>query len=285
MRVVVAGTLRGTTQLMATEELTGATPVRLANMRVEHRDSPLYKNHNIPFDVAYCLTTIPKQPEDYDGGDRYCIQRAKKIEDFEGDPKTVEAYCSSCRFHGGRNGGESPEDNLQDPRVANMRHGLYADDEHLRMDFNDPEQTLYDGIVEQWPDIYDWPAEDEDPARYLILRKVATNVVRSERAEDYIDDEGEVRITDVFNEEGHVIEPDGEHEENPLAREYRLLISEILNMLRELGLTPKARQQMDTMESSESRNDALADIANEALEGEHDYNPEEFGDDPDGPEL
>jgi hypothetical protein len=250
-------------------------------MRVNHASSPLFENHAIPFEIAFCLTEIGKQPEDYGGPTRYCQKRVGK---FDGRTNDYEesAYKNSCRFHGGNNINSGTGTNLDEPRTAAITHGLFTEDEHLRMDFTDAEQALYDGIVEQWPDIYEWPGEGEDPARYLILRKVATNVVRSERAEDYIDDEGEVRITDVFNEEGVVIDPGGEHEENPLAREYRLLVSEILDMLRELGLTPKARQQMDTMEAEKSRNDALSDIANEALDGDHDYDPDSFGGDSDG---
>jgi hypothetical protein len=256
--------------------------VEVANMRVKYRSTPLYEENGIPFEVAYCLTRIGKQPDDYDGPTRYCKKRAAKDDNWDGERYAEGAFCPSCRFHGGRNHRDGTEQHLEDPRTVTLTHGLYAEDESLRMDFTDAEQALYDSIVEEWPDIYNWVSEDEDPARYLMLRKVASNTVRTLRAEDYIDSEGEVRITDVFNEEGMVIDPDGDHQENPLAREYRLLWSEITDQLAELGLTPKARQQMDTMEASESKNEALADIANEALEGDHEYDPSGFGEGNDG---
>lgn len=259
---------------MAAGEITGAGPHELAEMRVRHRSTRLAERHGISFETAYCLTRIGKQPDEYDGPERYCRQRASKLDSWDGEEYAEGAYAPSCRFHGSNNGGDSNEENLEDPRVMHITHGLYAEDEHLRMDFTDAEQALYDSIVESWPDIYDWPSEEDDPARYLILRKVATNAVRSVRAEDYIDSEGEVHFRDIFDEQGVVIGE--EADENPLSREYRLLLNQIIDMLGELGLTPKARQQMDTLEANADKNDALADIANEALEGDHEYDPGQF---------
>lgn len=265
---------------MASTEVTGASKTELRSMRSDHRDSPLFQDHGIPFETAYCLTRIGKQPDDYGGPTRYCRRRASKKDGHEDDPYVEEAYAPSCPFHGGNNGDGGNPETLEHPGLANLKHGVHAEDQHLQMDFNEQEQALYDGIVEQWPDIYGWPSEDEDPARYLILRKVATNVVRSNRAEDYLDEEGEVRRLDRFSDDGVMIEEGTDHQENPLAREYRLLVSEIQGMLSELGLTPKARQQMDTMEAKENHSDAIADIANEALNGdEHDYDPDQFSGD------
>jgi len=142
------------------------------------------------------------------------------------------------------------------------------------MDFNDEEQELYDFIMEQWPEIYDWPARSEDPARYRLLRRVAVNEVRAMREEDYLDGAEVVEVEDR-DEQGVVM---GTHdEENPLAREYRLLMNEVTNQMKELGLTPKERQKMDTLESQADKDSALTQVASDALDSDGgEYDPEKF---------
>jgi hypothetical protein len=245
-------------------------------MQGEHQHSPLYQNHGIPFEVAYCLNPIGKQPDEYDGPQRYCRRRAAKKDedDYEGGNFDKAAYAVCCPFHGGdveKTGREQAH--LLTPRTASLKHGAYADDKSLQMDFNEHEQELYDEIMEEWPEIYDWPDRSEDPARYRILRRVAVNEVRALREEDYLDGSEVVEVEDR-DEQGVVM---GTHdEENPLAREYRLLMSEVTDQMRELGLTPKERQKMDTLESQADKDDALTDIASDALGGDEDYDPDQF---------
>lgn len=271
---------------MAAGELTGKTRPQLDTMAEEHESSPLYENHGIPFETAYCLQRIGKQPEEYNGPQRYCVNRASKYteeewaERFEGAYQDYDTrcYCANCNFHGRMNG--QTVENLE-PYTANMRHGIYAEDEHLQMDFSEPEQVLYDGIVEAWPEIYDWPDRDEDPARYLMLEKVATNFVRTERAEDYLDDQGEVYEMPIFDDQG--VEVGSEDTENPLAGEYRLLVREVTQMLKELGLTPKERARMGTQEQAANALDDITSLASEALNSEDkEYDPNEFEDAEDG---
>ena len=258
---------------MATGELTGATQSELRDMEREHLDSPLYKNHSIPFETAYCLNPIGKQPDDYDGPQRYCQRRAaKKDEDnYKGGEYTVDAYAACCPFHGGSL--EKRVRNLEHPGTAPIKHGADAQDKHLIMDFTDDEQELYHSIMEDWPEIYDWPARSEDPARYRILRRVAVNEVRALREEEYLDGNEVVEVEDR-DEQGVVM---GTHdEENPLAREYRLLMNEVTNQMKELGLTPKERQKMDTLESQADKDDALTEVASDALDGDEEYDPDQF---------
>jgi hypothetical protein len=263
---------------MAQTEVTGATESEVEELREEFQGTRIERKYDVPFEVAYCLSRIGKQPEGYDGPDRYCQRRAMKLDDYDGHKFDTDAYAPSCLLHGGSNDAENHIDNLEDPATAAITHGVHAEDEHLRMDFSDAEQSLYDRIVEDWPEIYDWPSEDEDPARYLLLEKAATNVVRTERVEDYLDDEGEVRRLDRFSADGVLVGEEEDHQENPLATEYRLLIRQIQDTLAELGLTPKSRQHMDTMESAESKHDAVTEIASGALDGDHEYTPGEFTD-------
>jgi len=260
---------------MAAGEVTGATLSELQTREGKYYNSPLYLNHGIPYDVAYCLTKIGKQPDDYDGEQRFCTKRASKRDedDYEGGKYVEDAYAVSCRFHGGDIQGKDPE-GLGNPYTIGIKHGAYADDDNLIMDFNESEQALFDEIMEDWPEIYEWPPRSEDPARYRILRRVAVNEVRSIREEDYLDDH-EVHHEPIYDDQGNQV---GSKEvENPLAREYRLLMSEITDQMRELGLTPKERQKMDTLSSEADRANALSDVARDALNSEEgEYDPNQF---------
>jgi hypothetical protein len=259
---------------MALGEVTGADESEVAEMEKEYFSTPLYQQHGVPFEVAYCLNEIGKQPEDYDGPVRYCQRRAKKKEDYDGHRFDKAAYGYFCPFHGGV-GETGDASRLDNPLTAGIKHGAYADDEHLKMDFNEEEQSLYDSIMEDWPEIYDWPDRSEDPARYRILRRVAVNEVRAMREEDYID-QHEVHQEPVFDEQG--VEVGHKEVENPLSREYRLLMSEVTNQMRELGLTPKERQKMDTLESQADKDDSITRVAEDALDSDEEYDPEQFDD-------
>ncbi len=261
---------------MAAGEITGASPEEVEDISEAHLETPLYNEHEIPFETAYCLQKIGKQPDEYDGPQRYCKRRAAKKDEADYDCGEFDkgAYAACCKVHGGdvEKQGRQNQDNLENPRTVNITHGTDAEDKHLIMDFDDQEQELYDKIMEKWPEIYDWPDQSEDPARYRILRRVAVNEVRSLRQEDYLDDH-EVHIKEIPTENG----VQTEEVENPLAREYRLLMSEITNQMRELGLTPKERQKMDTLSSEADKADVLSDVAQNALNSEDgEYDPERF---------
>jgi hypothetical protein len=257
---------------MASKEVTGTDSEGLHKMEGEHYQSRFYENRGVAFEVAYCLAPIGKQPDDYNGPQRFCRRRATKRDDWDGDPYAEGAYGSSCLFHGGAV--FDKEENRNNPLTAGISHGAYSDDKHLKMDFNDQEQALYDSIMDEWPDIYNWPSRAEDPARYRILRRVAVNEVRSVREEDYIDEEGEVHVKEIPTENG----VQTEEVENPVSREYRLLMKEITGQLKELGLTPKQRQKMDTLSSQADKDDAISDIAGDALGGDAEYDPNQFDD-------
>lgn len=265
---------------MAAGELTGATPDEVDAMEEEYHESPQYRNHDIPFETAYCLNPIARQPEEYDGPQRFCKRRVAKKddEDYEGSDTDKAAFAVNCHSHGGdvEKAGHQSKHHLDDPGTAAITHGAYADDEHLIMDFDDFEQDLYDEIMEDWPEIYNWPDRSEDPARYRILRRVAVNEVRALREEDYLDNH-EVHAEPVFDETG--VEIGHKDAENPISREYRLLMSEVTNQMKELGLTPKERQKMDTLETEASANEAITEIAADAIgDSDEEYDPDRFDD-------
>jgi hypothetical protein len=255
---------------MASEEITGGTKEEIREMREGFQTEPLFEDHGISFETAYCLRKITKQPDDYEGPERFCKRRAAKKDDYDGHKYSEGAYGGCCPFHGGdvAKHGKKSSHLLEDPRTAAIKHGANAKDEHLIMDFTDEEQELFDSIMHDWPEVYDWPPRSEDPARYRILRRVAVNEVRAMREESYIDNH-EVHEEPVFDEQGIEVE-------NPLSREYRLLMSEVTNQMKELGLTPKERQKMDTLESQAEKDDALTRVAGDALDGDEEYDPDQF---------
>lgn len=258
---------------MALGEVTGGTQAEIEDIRQEYLQTPLHTDHGVSFDAAFCLRRIGKQPDDYTGPERFCQRRVGKKEGRK-DEYTDDAYNRYCRYHGGDINPEDGNENLK-PYTAAITHGAYTADEHLRMDFNDTEQALYDSIMDVWPDVYDWPAEADDPARYLILRKAATNVVRTNRIEDYLDDEGEVHFREIFDEDGIAVGE--EPEENALSREYRLLVDEIVSLLKELGLTPRERAKMDKVEAEAGAAETVADLAGNALDSNGgEYDPDQF---------
>jgi hypothetical protein len=262
---------------MAKREITGADKEELREIEGEYYNSPLYVDEGVPFEVAYCLNPIARQPDHYDGGQRFCKRRAAKKDedDYEGGPRDEAAFAVCCHSHGGHvtKQGHKYKHKLDNPLTAAITHGAYTDDDHLRMDFTESEQELYDSIMEDWPEIYGWPPRSEDPARYRILRRVAVNEVRAMREEDYLDNH-EVHVREIQTENG----VQTEEVENPLSREYRLLMSEVTDQMKELGLTPKEQQKMDTMSSEQDKNDAISDIAGDALQQGGEYDPDQFED-------
>lgn len=278
---------------MAKRELTGVHPDEVSTLQGQYYNTPLFEKTRVPFEVAYCLRKIAYQPEEYDGPQRICKSRASLLTEEEWNERYDDEfpthhnhdnwdrrmYAPQCKKHGRNVGTGNPENLCAD--TAAITHGIYAEDEHLQMDFDDAEQTLYDAIMEQWPEIYDWPAEGEDPARYEMLDMVATNVVRRRRAEDYLDEEGEVHFAAIY-EDG--IEVGQEPEENPVAGEYRLLIREITQLLKELGLTPKEQASLGAEKQSADALSTISDVAADALGGDHDYDPNRFDGSTDEPD-
>jgi len=275
---------------MASGEITGASEEELQRLRRDFTGTPPDKA-GIPFEVVYCLTEIAKQPDDYDGPTRYCKNYAANLTEDEWDEQYDDPFDSddprskhpACRFHGRSCNSQSP-DHL-DQGMAGMTHGMYAENHRLRADFSEADAKLFDWIL-SWADIYGWPPEEEDPARYDLLEQFAYDRVRSVRAERYFEDvaeendgQSEVEYRDIRDDEGVVV---GEVPvPNTLAEELRLLRKDLRNQMKELGLTPKSRGEMDLMESEADANEAVAEIASDALDGDHEYDPSRFGPDAD----
>lgn len=238
---------------MASREITGGTPHEIAEMKVGYENSPKYESEGTPFETAYCLTRIGKQPDDYDGKTRFCKNRVSKTRDHKHNP--------SCNFHGGSNAAGMNNDNLD--KLASIKHGMNATDEHLREVFTEQDEQLFDYVM-SWADTYGWPSREEDPSRYDDLEAIALAKVRNARAHKYILDEGELKRQEIYDESGNLIEKDDAH---ALSEDVRLKRKLITDIKKELGITPKARSRMDTDEKEASAMEQLSDVASEAILG------------------
>lgn len=253
---------------MAQSELTGATERELKTLRGRYYQTPQYKAKGLDFEEAYCLTKINKQPEDYTGPQRWCTKRALWKDDRD------EGKHPSCAFHGGSNDAENHNENLAEPGLANLRHGMYAEDENLRADFTEDDERLYNSIL-SWAEIYDFPSREEDPALYELLEMYAMEKVRSVRSYDYLYENGEVVTVPEYGPDGGIV---GEREqENALSEAHRLQQKLLLDVLKEMGMTPKAKNKMDALDSTASAGEQLAEVAKAAITGgDTDYDPEAF---------
>lgn len=256
---------------MAQSKVTGATERELKTIRGKYYQTPLYKAQGLDFEAAYCLTRIGKQPDEYTGETRWCTKRALWKDNRD------EGKHPSCAFHGGSNDADNHNDNLDDPGVAAIRHGMYAEDENLRADFSEDDERLYNSVL-SWAEIYDFPARDEDPALYELLEMYAIEKVRSVRSYDYLYENGEVVTVPEYGPDGGIV---GEREqENALSEAHRLQQKLLLDILKEMGMTPKAKNKMDALDSSTSAGEMLADVAKTAITGsDAEYDPDAFSED------
>lgn len=250
---------------MAQSEVTGADESGLWVLRREYEDSPKYEKTGTPFETSYCLTHCAKQPEEYDGLDRYCTKRVKRLDDGR--------HAPSCRFHGGNNGGDSTDNHENLDTLGNLKHGMYATDEHLEEVFEPEDQKLYDWVM-SWADAYGWPSREDDPSRYDDLEAVAINRVRIARSHKYILDEGEMDRQEVYDENGNLrVETDS----HGLSEDTRLKRKLITDLKKELGITPKEQARQNTDERSTSAAEQIAEVATEAVFGDEDqsYDPDD----------
>lgn len=245
---------------MAREELTGKTERGLLTLRGQYHNTPKGQNTDIDFETAYCLTPISNQPEEYEGGQRFCANRASRLDDG--------SHAASCNFHGGDFQNSGVEENLD--KLAPTKHGMYSSKEHLKEVFTDDDQKLYDFIM-SWADAYDWPSKEEDPSRYDDLETIAVNRVRVARSNKYILEEGELKRQEIYDENGNLYEDDNQH---ALSEDIRLKRKLILDIKKELGLTPKARSRMDAEEKGASAAEQIADVASEAVMNGGDFDPD-----------
>lgn len=222
-----------------------------------------------PFERRFCLAKIPRQPDDYDGPTRYCM-----------NPRTHEVGSETrCKFHGGLSPEISDEDR-HDPRTAAITHGMTAELENLIRDFDEKDWALYNWVREEWPEAYDIDLESDPQAKHDFHR-LAAEIVRGERGRGVLQEEGEVHEKPVRNEEGRVVVDDNgevvtDKSEHYLARMMHRQDDKITKLERELGITRKERLKQDSTDSAVESIKSLAEVgAGLIARSETDYDPDE----------
>lgn len=245
---------------MATQDVTGKTEEELATMRADFRGKP--RSNHYEFEECYCLAKIPRQPEGYDGPDRYCAQRDLK-------------YPSNrCKFHGGATGG-NPE-TLD--KYAALKHGMKATRkailDTMTREGNEWQVELYEWVTEEWPEAYDIDLSADPNAEYEF-HALGLEMVRAERAEGWVFKEGEKGSKKIFGPDGSVHYEDVPHYLADMIQRQRKLI---MRMEDNLGISRKARLKADTTSETSDLIKTFAEVgASLITKSERAYDPDEFG--------
>lgn len=238
---------------MSSESVTGKTQETIDEMRDEfHPDNDGVSAGS--FEERYCLQPIPKQPPEYDGPQRYCVSVFTQ---------ETETGRHLCKYHGGR----SPSEHLD--KLAAMKHGMEATQDHLRQDFDDKDQALYEWVVNDFPAQYDIDIEN-DPAAAYDIHRLAVEIVRAERGRGYILREGEVTEKEVYGESGVVLDERGEivteKSEHYLAQMLHRQDKKISSIEKELGITRKERLKRDSTEDAVEAIKGFAEVGKAFLD-------------------
>ena len=248
---------------MANRKLTGWTKEEKLRQKSEHPSS-----HEYSFENYRCLAEIINQPDNYDGPVRFCKKYTLKKDDG--------GRYNRCRKHNGAGHKDDSLEGLDQAEEGNtkaMTHGMYAEDENLRDNWDEADEKLYEKVM-GWAEDYGF---EEGSPEYQQLESLAMSKVRAMRGEVYLNENGEVVTRESFNPETG--EKETWEEVHPLSDNVRLKKQTIIKMMKELGLTPKARSTMDESEAKASEASAMAEIASEALDGEeNEYDPSQFED-------
>lgn len=237
---------------MGSQEISGRSQEELAEMRADHTHPYL------AFEEWYCLSRIPRQPEDYDGPQRYCVSRNTKKN-------------GRCKNHGGMN--KPRPENLE--KLAAMKHGMYATDDHLRETMNAREEELYEWVL-GWPEAYGIEI-DEDPSAAHDFQTLAVEIVREARGKDYILSNSEVREKGVYLPDGTCVET--EELPNTLGEAMASQVRLIQKIKDSLGITRKQQAKDENAKSANEVMDSVANAMGELVKDASAYDPGAFEDD------
>jgi hypothetical protein len=237
---------------MAKHSVTGKTEEQLRGIRQEFSESNKAKWYE--FEDWYCLSKIPRQPEDYDGPRRYCVS-------------TSLTKLGRCKYHGGKS--ELHPENLD--RYANLKHSMTALRSTIINTMDDGEMILYDAITKEWPTVYDIDTSDDPDAAYNF-HILAIEIIRNERAAGWVLKQGERGERRVFSPIGEEYTEDIPHYlAEALARNRGV----VMRLEDNLGISRKARLRR---EDSADANDVVKGFAEigKALLGDSEYDPDAF---------
>ena len=247
---------------MAKQEVTGMTPDGKEELREDFQGSNASDHYE--FEERYCLRQIAYQPDEYDGPERFC-------------QKTAQGSANDYRCHTHENWATPQGADVLDT-LGNMKHGMYATDEHLLEDMEEDEEKLYNEVL-SWAETY-YIDPEEDPSVWDDLQMLAVERVRAYRTSKWVLEKGETRKQPVFDAEGRIV--DEEDAPNAISEEHRRLKNLVMSLKRDLGLTRKERLKQDNMDDISESAESLSDTMQELVtEQEEEYDPDEYEFDPD----
>jgi len=195
-----------------------------------------------PDDEWYCNAHIREHrvPDDWDQDEGYCANKAGFRTDHVGDGR--------CYLHGGAS--KTPNKGNNNAET----HGLYSDRQNYYKHRSDSEKAWIDAVVESLLD--DAPFDADNMAKLQMVRNIAIDMHKQQRANDYIDEVGVVNKdkTVGYTDDGRPIKEDVE---NVLNVAYDRLNRTMTRQMKELGI----------LDDPESQNaEAKQNIANELSE-------------------
>jgi len=254
---------------MATIEVTGKTQDEIDSLREEYEEK-VSDRYGVPdFEDKYCLARIPRQPDDYTGPQRYCAST-----------NTWPAGSNwLCKHHGGATDGENEYDITQHDGSESIKHGMFATQENLINDFDDKDQALYNWILREYPKKYGIDLE-QDPASQYDIHRLAVEIVRAERGRGFLIDEGEVKETEVTDENGRVVVDDNGEIVTTKSQHYLSDMlkdqdNKITKLEKELGISRRERQKHDQTDDAVDAIKGFAELGNTLLNRDsNDYDPD-----------
>lgn len=186
-----------------------------------------------------CGARVKQTPEDMD--EAYCEHPAGFRTDHAGDGR--------CYLHGGAS------KSVNEGNTYAEKHGLYTQRQTYYEERSPEESAWIDAVIESLLD--DAPFGDDPPfAKLQMVRNVAIDMHKLQRANDYIEDKGLVHKdkTVGYTDDGRPIKQD---EENVLNISYDRLNRTLTRQLKELGI-------LDDPDSQQA--EAQANIASELSE-------------------
>lgn len=193
-------------------------------------------------DEWYCNAHIREHrvPDEWDQDEGFCANKAGFRTDHTGEGR--------CYLHGGA------LKSVQEGNTHAETHGLYTDRQSYYENRGNDEQEWIDAVVESLLD--DAPFSADNMAKLQMVRNIAIDMHKQQRANDYIDEVGVVNKdkTVGYTDDGRPIKEDVE---NVLNVAYDRLNRTQTRQMKELGLL----EDPDSQQAEANNN-----IANELSE-------------------
>lgn len=166
-----------------------------------------------------CAARVRNIPEDWDVDEAFC----NNVEGFRVDNPDAKR----CYLHGGSSKAVNEGNNHAE------KHGLYMNRQNYYKHRSEKEQNWIDAVTESI--LEDMPESEPSFMKLQMVRNIAIDMHKMQRANDYVDDVGVVHRdkTTGYTDDGRPIKEDVE---NPINIAYDRLNKTITRQLKELSV-------------------------------------------------